>query len=209
MKKIFFVSVLLLSVFALSGAEKSFNYLKAFFRPYPKDPAITLQSKINGSSRLLIYTVGEPKAMTSLYTYAPVSPGKKLTLSFLYKVADYQAGKKASARIQLNFQDSKGKAIKGAKAHTAPLALKNTNGKYVKAATTFDVPENAEDPQLPQGADLGGVGPQGQGRVDQRPERYVGKLQPDHGAEYHHGHGGHGDNGADPYQQSGDFLSHR
>ena len=148
MKKIFFVSVLLLSVFALSGAEKSFNYLKAFFRPYPKDPAITLQSKVNGSSRLLIYTVGEPKAMTSLYTYAPVSPGKKLTLSFLYKVADYQAGKKASARIQLNFQDSKGKAIKGAKAHTAPLALKNTNGKYVKAATTFDVPENAGQIQM-------------------------------------------------------------
>ena len=57
MKKITFVSMLVLSAAVLCGAESSYNYLKAFFNPYPKDPAVKLQSKLNGSNRVLTFTV--------------------------------------------------------------------------------------------------------------------------------------------------------
>ena len=83
MKRALPVALLVLSAAVLCGAESSYNYLKAFFNPYPKDPAITLQSKVNGSNRVLTLNVAEVKPVTSLYTYAPVVAGKKMTLSFL------------------------------------------------------------------------------------------------------------------------------
>ena len=147
MKRSLPVALLVLSAAVLCGAESSYNYLKAFFNPYPKDPAITLQSKVNGSNRVLTLNVAEVKPVTSLYTYAPVVAGKKMTLSFLYKLSDYQTGKKASARMQVNFQAKGGKKLAGAKDHKETLELKNTNGKYVKAATTFTVPEGAAQVQ--------------------------------------------------------------
>ncbi len=142
MKKITFVSMLVLSAAVLCGAESSYNYLKAFFNPYPKDPAVKLQSKLNGSNRVLTFTVSEKKPHATLYTYAPVEAGKKMTLSFLYKLSDYQAGNRASASININFQAKGGKALKGVKPHTSELKLANTD-KYVKASTTFAVPEGA------------------------------------------------------------------
>ena len=140
MKKSFFVSLLVLSAAVLCGAESSFNYIKAFFGSYPKNQDVKLQSKLNGSSRVLNYTVVKAQPAASVYTYAPVEANKKMALSFLYKLADYQPGKKAAARVQINFQAKGGKALKGVKNHTAALNLKNTNGKYVKVSTTFTAP---------------------------------------------------------------------
>jgi len=142
MKKSFFTSLLVLAACALCGAESSYNYLKAFFNAYPKASGIALQSKVNGSSRVLNLSIDAPKPMTSLYTYAPVTAGKKMTLSYLYKLSDYQASGKSWARMQINFQDAQGKALEGVKPHTFTLNLKNTNGKYVKAGTLFTVPAN-------------------------------------------------------------------
>ena len=147
MKKSLFTLVVL-SAALLCCADSSYNYLKAFFNPYPKDPAITLKSSVNGSSRVLDFSIASPKPMTSLYTYAKLTPGKKMTFSFLYKLSDYKAGKKPSARMQINFQDARGKTLKGVKPHTARLALKNTNGKYVKASTTFEVPASTAQAQM-------------------------------------------------------------
>lgn len=147
MKKSLFTLVVL-SAAVLCAADSSYNYLKAFFNPYPKDPAITLKSSVNGSSRVLDLSIAAPKPMTSLYTYAKLTPGKKMTFSFLYKLSDYKVGKKAFARMQINFQAEGGKALKGVKPHTAKLALKNTNGKYVKASTTFEVPADTAQAQM-------------------------------------------------------------
>lgn len=144
MKKSLFAALLLLGVCFLCSAASQFNYLKSAFRSYPKDQTVTLQSKVNGSDRVLAFTVAVPKPMSSLYTYCPVEAGKKYTLSYLYKLADLQkgSGKKVGASIQINFQNAKGLAVPGAPVHKADLDLKNTDGKYVKAATTFTVPAN-------------------------------------------------------------------
>ena len=101
MGKSLFASMLMFAACVLCGAESGFNYLKAFFRVYPKDPAITMQSKVNGSDRVLTYTVSAPKAMSSFYTYSPVEAGKKYMFSYLYKLSDLQMakGKRTAANI--------------------------------------------------------------------------------------------------------------
>lgn len=149
MKKLLFVPLLIFSVAVLCGAESKFNYLKTAFRVYPKDPAITLQNKVNGSNRVMTFTVGTPKAMSSLYAYAPVEAGKKYMISFLYKLSDLQKvqGKRSFACIRINFQNKKGLEVKSAPAFKFDLDLKNTDGKYVKTGTVFTVPANVEQIQ--------------------------------------------------------------
>ena len=131
MKKLLFVPLLIFSAAVLCGAESKFNYLKTAFRVYPKDPAITLQNKVNGSNRVMTFTVGTPKAMSSLYAYAPVEAGKKYMISFLYKLSDLQKaqGKRSFACIRINFQNKKGLEVKSAPAVKFDLDLKNTDGK--------------------------------------------------------------------------------
>ncbi|MBR2344803.1 MAG: beta-galactosidase trimerization domain-containing protein [Lentisphaeria bacterium] len=145
MKKSLLILLILFGVCVLCGAESKFNYLKVPFRGYPKDPAVTVQSKRNGSNRVLIFNVTAPKAMSSIYTYSPVEPGKKYMVSYLYKLSGLQMaeGKRTAARIQINFQNEKGLGIKGLPPYKFDLELKNTAGSYVKASTVFTVPANA------------------------------------------------------------------
>ena len=144
MKKSLFTSLLMFFAFILCGAEIKFNYLKTPFRVYPKSPDVAIQSKVNGSNRVLTYTVAAPKPQSSIYTYAQVEAGKKYMVSYLYKLSDLQSakGKRAAARIQINFHNAKGAEVKGAAPYRFELDLKNTNGKYVKAGTVFTVPAN-------------------------------------------------------------------
>ena len=142
MKKYFFAILLVLLTCVLGAAESKFNNLKAAFRAYPQDPAISLNSSVNKSNRVLTYTIIEPKAMSSIYTYMSVEANKRYTLSFSYKLSNFATAKnkKAAARIQINFLDQKGKEIKSIPAVKHTLNLKNTNNKYVKAETSFNVP---------------------------------------------------------------------
>ncbi|MBQ4328545.1 MAG: hypothetical protein IJC27_02340, partial [Lentisphaeria bacterium] len=143
MRKSLFASLLMLFTCILCGAESKFNYVKAHFRAYPKDPAITMQSKVNGSDRVLTYTVAAPKVMSSFYTYSPVEAGKKYMFSYLYKLSGLKMadGKRAAAHIRINFLDEKGIQVKGANAVKVDLDLKES-ATYVKAGTVFTVPAN-------------------------------------------------------------------
>ena len=138
MKRFALVFAGVLAAVTAVGAE--FNYLKAFCKGYPSKAGVTFSSKITGKSRTLTFKVAPGEEMASVYTYAEVKPGEKLSLSFLYKVANLKEGNRPGAKIQINFQTPDGKKSVGTHIHN--LQLKNSE-KYQPAATIFTVPEGA------------------------------------------------------------------
>ena len=136
MKKLFLLAAGALTAAAVYGAE--FNFLKAFCKGYPAEQGVTFKSQVTGKSRTLTFKVAPGKQMASLYTYADVTPGQKLALSFSYKANNVKEGKNPSANIQINFLSADGKKSIGK--HVHKLALKNSSS-YQQAATIFTVPE--------------------------------------------------------------------
>ena len=138
MKKLSLFLLGALTSAAVCGAE--FNFLKAFCKGYPSEEGVTFASKVTGKNRTLTFNVAPGKVMASVYTYADVTPGEKLSLSFAYKVANLREGERPSANIQINFLSADGKKSVGK--HVQALALKNSSS-YMPAATVFTVPEGA------------------------------------------------------------------
>ena len=133
------------SLAAASALGAEFNYLKAFCKGYPSTAGVTFSSKVANGSRTLTFKVAPGEAMASVYTYADVKPGEKLSLSFLYKVANLKEGNRPGAKIQINFKTPDGKKSVGTHIHN--LQLKNSE-KYQPAATIFTVPEGAGKIQM-------------------------------------------------------------